>query len=70
MLSFDPDTTDANTTPQQIPFNGGSTVTIGKNAYTWRQAGTPPWTFTLTLEGANGDPTGTAEDTENLAVTP
>jgi prepilin-type N-terminal cleavage/methylation domain-containing protein len=70
VLSFDPDTTDTNTTPQQIAFNGGTTVTIGKNTYTWRQPDSPTWTFAIRLlEGANGDPEGTAEDSENLVVT-
>lgn len=69
VLSFDPDTTDANTTPVQIPFGAATAVTIGKNDHVWKKSGARPWSFALQLlEGANGNPTGTAEDTKTLVV--
>lgn len=55
VLSFDPDTTDFDTTPEQLPFNAGTTIEIRKNDFVWRQTGSTPWNFTLQLrEGANG----------------
>ena len=69
LLSFDPDTTDADATPEQIAFGAATAVTIGKNDHVWNQSGALPWTFTLgLLEGADGDPDGTAEDTASLVV--
>ncbi len=67
VLSFDPDTTDADTTPEELAFNGFASVTIDKNAFTWNQPGSPPWSFGLELrQGSNGS----VEDTATLAVTP
>jgi hypothetical protein len=60
-LTFDPDTTDSNTTPQQLNFNAGTVVTIDKNTNTWKQAGARPWTFDLTVRvGSNGPALATA----------
>lgn len=69
VLLFDPDTTDADTTPAQLAFGASTSVTIGKNDYVWQQSGSTPWTFQLALrEGVDGDPSGTDEDTANLVV--
>lgn len=69
VLTFDPDTADANTTPQQIAFNLATSVTIGRNAYTWQQpaAAATPWVFPLQLREGAGGP---VKDTGSLTVTP
>jgi len=66
VLSFDPDTTDTDETPEELLFNGSTVVVIDKNAYVWNQPGALPWTVPLELrEGSNGP----VADTDSFTVT-
>ncbi len=64
VLTFDPDPDDDNAVPEQLAFEAGESVTIGKNDYVWDATPSPGLTLIL-QEGANGS----SIDMERLVVT-
>ena len=63
VLTFDPDPDDDNAVPEQLAFEAGASVTIGKNDYVWDAMPFPGHPLSL-QQGANGS----SIDMERLVV--